>query len=135
MNMEVPLDEKGSFIAESPRELTTSTLIKPQAREAYDVDVTFEEYLYYSKKTREEEEFLEPPVLNVREFFKGKKAEEPLTTLTEKDFSTRERRLAITDEEWANASRSLRSASWGACESALILVFQAQGSYYCQVSI
>ncbi|KAJ5185611.1 Amino acid transporter transmembrane [Penicillium cf. griseofulvum] len=113
--MEVPLDEKGSFIPESPRELTTSTLIKPQAREAYDINVTFEEYLYYSKKTREEEEFLEPPVLNVREFFKGKKAEEPLTTLTEKDFSTRERRLAITDEEWANASRSLRSASWGAC--------------------
>ncbi|OQE06788.1 hypothetical protein PENVUL_c016G02336 [Penicillium vulpinum] len=95
--MELSLDEKkGPLIPESPQELAISTLIKPQARETYDVNVTFEEYHYYSKKTREEEEYLEPPVLN-------------------KDFSTRERRLAITDEEWANATRSLRSASWGAC--------------------
>ncbi|KAI3129358.1 transcriptional regulator family: Fungal Specific TF [Penicillium roqueforti] len=123
MNMELSLDEKeGGFMPKSPRELTSpgeltsTTLIKPQARDAYDPNITFEEYHYYSKKTREEEELLEPPVLNIRQLLSGKKTEEgPITTLTEKDFSTRERRLAITDEEWTNASRSLRSASWGAC--------------------
>lgn len=128
MNMELSLDEKeGGFMPESPRELTSpgeltsTTLIKPQARDAYDPNITFEEYHYYSKKTREEEELLEPPVLNIRQLLSGKKTEEgPITTLTEKDFSTRERRLAITDEEWTNASRSLRSASWGACKSAIV---------------
>ena len=128
MNMDYSLDEKeGGFVPESPRELTSpgeltsTTLIKPQARDAYDPNITFEEYHYYSKKTREEEDLLEPPVLNIRQLLSGKKTEEgPVSTLTEKDFSTRERRLAITDEEWINASRSLRSASWGACESAIV---------------
>ncbi|OQE37964.1 hypothetical protein PENCOP_c009G02656 [Penicillium coprophilum] len=114
--MEFPLDEKNaSFVPGSPRESVSSTLIKPQAREAYDPNVTFEEYHYYSKKTREEQDLLEPPALNVLQLLRGKKSEEPVSTLTEKDFSDPERRLAITDEEWANASRSLRSASWGAC--------------------
>ncbi|KAJ5158839.1 transcriptional regulator family: Fungal Specific TF [Penicillium coprophilum] len=114
--MEFPLDEKkASFVPGSPRESVSSNPIKPQAREAYDPTVTFEEYHYYSKKTRAEQDLLEPPALNVLQLLTGKKSEEPVSTLTEKDFSDPERRLAITDEEWANASRSLRSASWGAC--------------------
>ena len=114
------MDEK---IHSSPpaysNEVTSTSLIKPQAREPYDPNVTFEEYHYYAQKTREQELSLEPPVLNVRRLF-GRKSDagdenEFTTTLTEEDFTNRERRLLITDEEWKNASRSFRSASWGAC--------------------
>ncbi|KAJ5579658.1 uncharacterized protein N7459_005643 [Penicillium hispanicum] len=107
-------------VSPAPQEVATSTLIKPQAREPYDVNVTFEEYHYYAQKTREEELSLEAPVLNIRRLFQKKSddsepSEVPATTLTEEDFTTRARRLEITDEEWTNASRSFRSASWGAC--------------------
>ncbi|KAJ5548552.1 hypothetical protein N7513_005786 [Penicillium frequentans] len=111
--MEKQVDEK----VYSP---ATSTLIKPQAREPYDSGVSFEEYTYYAQKTRAEQELLDPPVLNVRQWF-GKSSEsnassqDVTTTLTEEDFTNRARRLEITDEEWTNASRAFRSASWGAC--------------------
>lgn len=101
------------------QEVPSTTLIKPQAREPYDPTVTFEEYHYYAKKTRHEELSLEAPVLNVRELLRGRcagHAEASAVTLTEDDFKDRERRLTITDEEWTNASRSVRSASWGACK-------------------
>lgn len=95
------------------------TLIKPQAREPYDSSVSFEEYHYYAHRTREEQERLVPPVLNIRQFFgnkSGNQEQEITTHLTEEDFTNRSRRLEITDEEWTNASRAFRSASWGACE-------------------
>lgn len=115
------MDEKiESAPSLSSREVASTTLIKPQAREPYDPNVTFEEYHYYAQKTRQEELSLEPPVLNVRQLFRrkdahGDQSEGPTVTLTEDDFKNRERRLEITDEEWTNASRSIRSASWGAC--------------------
>jgi hypothetical protein len=99
---------------------TSSTLIKPQAREPYDSGVSFEEYTYYAQKTRAEQELLAPPVLNMRQWF-GKSSgndssnQDVTTALTEEDFTNRARRLEITDEEWTNASRAFRSASWGAC--------------------
>jgi hypothetical protein len=99
----------------------SSTLIKPQAREPYDASVSFEEYTYFAEKTRAEQELLEPPVLNVRQFFRKSSDNDALnqsvtTHLTEEDFTDRTKRLAISDEEWTNASRAFRSASWGACE-------------------
>lgn len=114
------MDEKLQSGAAS-QEVVSTTLIKPQARKLYDPDVTFEEYNYYAKRTREEQLTLEPPVLNVRELFGKKKdhtahSEGPVVHLTEEDFKNPERRLEISDEEWTNASRAVRSASWGACE-------------------
>ncbi|KAJ6115202.1 Amino acid transporter transmembrane [Penicillium sp. IBT 16267x] len=111
--MEKQIDEK----IYSPE---SSTLIKPQAREPYDSAVSFEEYNYYAHKTRAEQELLEPPVLNVRQWFRKSSEndasnQDVTTTLTEDDFTNRARRLEITDEEWTNASRAFRSASWGAC--------------------
>ncbi len=107
--------------AESP-ESTTTALIKPQARKPYDPDVTFEEYHYYAQKTRAEELNLESPVTNVRRLLhKGKGVKEDphavacSTHLTAEDFTRHENRIKISDEEWTNASRSLRTASWGAC--------------------
>lgn len=108
--------ETSTTHAEKPAQ---STLIKPQAREAYDSAVTFEEYFHYAQKAREEELGYEAPTLSIKDLLQRKKqdgVEDP--KLTEKDFATREGRLQISDEEWANASRAFRAASWGACEHA-----------------
>jgi hypothetical protein len=103
---------------------TNFNYIKPQGREVHDPDVTFEEYHYYADKTRKEESTLESPHINWREFLQRKKEKSaptghmvlPESNLVEADFATRERRLEISDEEWTNASRAFRTASWGACE-------------------
>ncbi|CZR69010.1 related to neutral amino acid permease [Phialocephala subalpina] len=98
-----------------------STYIKPQARSPHDAAVTFEEYHYYAHRTREEEKTLESPVMNWREVVLRKKGHDgddkghTETHLTAANFTSRENRLEITDEEWTNASRAFRTASWGAC--------------------
>lgn len=96
--------------------------IKPQARKPYDPDVTFEEYHHYAKLTRAEQRTLEPPVLNVRKLFGGSsKAKSPAedgsadAKLTANNY-TQENRANITDEDWTNASRAMRTASAGACK-------------------
>ncbi|CRG83329.1 hypothetical protein PISL3812_00680 [Talaromyces islandicus] len=100
-----------------------SGYIKPQARAPHDPNVAFEEYHYYAQKTREEEDSLQSPKLNIRQLISRKKNtqgnntdENPTATLTEKDYANVENRREISDEEWANASRALRTASTGACE-------------------
>ncbi|KAJ5930837.1 hypothetical protein N7466_006330 [Penicillium verhagenii] len=121
--MEKHLDEKtGAEVYSSDHDhaVTTAALIKPQARAPYDSGVSFEEYCHYAQKTRAEQELLDPPVLNIRQWFGKKKDAGPnpqdvTTTLTEEDFTNPAKRLEITDEEWTNASRAFRSASWGAC--------------------
>lgn len=97
--------------------------IKPQLRKPHDPDVTFEEYRYYAHKTREEEETIEASKTNWREILLRKKhvheAEQPgpeARMPTEHELASRANRLEITDEEWTNASRAFRTASWGACE-------------------
>lgn len=97
-----------------------STYIKPQARAVHDASVTFEEYYFYAQRTREEEKTLESPVLNWREVVLRKKAAHPELPANEvhlnaNDFANRDHRAEITDEEWTNASRAYRTASWGAC--------------------
>jgi hypothetical protein len=94
--------------------------IKPQARREHDPAITFEEYHWYALRTREEEKSLEPAVLNWREIILRKKK----TTDTAEDhefgaekFANHANRMEITDEEWTNASRAFRTASWGACTS------------------
>lgn len=107
--------------AEQDQPSSSVTLaIKPQARKPYDPGVTFEEYSHYAKLTRAEQITLESPKLNVLALLGGSKTadskEEPELKLTAKDFTRRENRLNISDEEWANASRAMRTASAGACE-------------------
>jgi hypothetical protein len=113
-----------------------STYIKPQGRKPHDSDVTFEEYYYYAQRTRAEEAAIEAPKTDWREIVLRKKnpaavegQDVPVSHLTAEDFANRDHRLEISDEEWTNASRMFRTASWGACESsqlphsALVLTF------------
>jgi hypothetical protein len=107
-------------------EFTLPVFIKPQERKTHDPDVLFEEYHYYALKTREEEDTLVAPSSTWREVVLRKKnpagpgndqgALEPSGQLTEANFANVSNRLDITDEEWTNASRAFRTASWGACE-------------------
>ena len=101
--------------------------IKPQARKLHDENVTFEEYHYYALRTREEEKHLESPKLNWMALLNRKKPEHEVASQedpnlgaahhhTELNYSSKEQRIQISDEEWRNASRAFRTASWGACE-------------------
>lgn len=114
----------GKQVADVPTsfgQTAMSTYIKPQARAVHDSSVTFEEYYYYAQRTREEEKNIVSPVLNWREIILRKKGASTETDpanevhLTADDFANRENRATITDEEWTNASRAYRTASWGAC--------------------
>ncbi|KAF7198285.1 hypothetical protein HII31_00024 [Pseudocercospora fuligena] len=106
-----------------------NTFIRPQERKLHDSAVTFEEYYYYAQKTRAEEKELESPKLRWREIVSSrtKKNSAPHDVSTEVDlnlnaskhhtelnYSNKQDRIQISDEEWANASRAFRTASWGA---------------------
>ncbi|KAK0642885.1 transmembrane amino acid transporter protein [Cercophora newfieldiana] len=68
--------------------------IKPQQRKLRDPTVTFEEYHYYAQQTRAAEASHPHPGLDVA--------------------SEKQGSLAVSDEEWANESRALRTATRGA---------------------
>ena len=101
-----------------------STYIKPQARLLHDPAVTFEEYQYYARRTREEEKDIESPKLQWREIInrrtnKGTRqndigADGTNGKVAQVNFAKEEDRLQITDAEWTNASRATRTASSGA---------------------
>jgi hypothetical protein len=95
-----------------------SSYIKPQHRKPHDPDVTFEEYHYYARKTREEEQTFELPNVNWREIMLRKKTKPASNGRSRIRISMRRKPTSaqITDEEWTNASRAFRTASWGACE-------------------
>lgn len=90
--------------------------IKPQARKPHDTAIPFEEYHYYAQKTREEEAAFESPQTHWKEVVLRKK-NKPVqdTHLVTADFDNVDRRVNISDEEWTNASRAMRTAGWGAC--------------------
>lgn len=101
--------------------------IKPQSRRPHDPDVTFEEYHYYALRTREEELTFEAPKTNWKHIVLRKKTpndsgnnvngDSALQTSTEAKLSQpASHHIDISDEEWTNASRAFRTASWGACE-------------------
>lgn len=116
------VDDKA--FADSPsyeQQAAQSTYIKPQARLLHDPAVTFEEYRYYAQRTRKEEEQLESPKLRWREIINRStnKATREIDAgadrkVSEVNFAIEQDRLQITDEEWTNASRAMRTASWGA---------------------
>jgi len=105
--------------------------IKPQLRRLHDPDVTFEEYYYYAQKTRAEE-LTHPPTGHetklislifpsksdggvVKQKSNGESNRESNgEDATKRNLSNPETRAHITDDEWNNASRALRTATRGA---------------------
>ena len=120
------MDEKESASSSDGQhaQVAPSTYIKPQARLLHDPAVTFEEYQYYARRTREEEKHLESPKLRWREIINRKTNGDAPTIdpgavhekrkVPEVNFAQEGNRLQITDEEWTNASRAMRTASSGA---------------------
>lgn len=115
------MNEKSSdsppVVHEPQTGLATSTYIRPQARKLHDPDVNFEEYHYYAKKTREEQDAMPSPKSQWKRLISGKKeSQDDGSNLHQPDVNlgNPQMRLTITDEEWTNASRAFRTASWGA---------------------
>lgn len=113
---EVAKSEQSPPISDSPdHHVVAYDYIKPQHRKLHDPDVTFEEYYHYAQKTREEEKDLEPPGLQFMALLRGKKETRvDSTTQINANLSKEENRMQITDQEWIDASRAFRNASWGA---------------------
>jgi hypothetical protein len=105
-------------------EKTTSILadpsfggIKPQMRRIHDPNVTFEEYHYYAKQSRAEE-LTHPPTGRETKLlsliFPSKSDGGVKKELVKGNLANPEIRSHVTDEEWTNASRALRTATRGA---------------------
>lgn len=106
-----------------------SVFFRPQDRKLHDPDVSFEEYYHYALQTREEERNTPEVKTNWKEVLLRKKT----TSLDDQTDSTgspptekavissnvnmanRETRAHVSDQEWTDASRALRTAGWGAC--------------------
>ncbi|KIW25756.1 uncharacterized protein PV07_08911 [Cladophialophora immunda] len=81
-------------------------------RKVHDSSVTFEEYYYYAQRTREEQRQLQAPQWQWRTVFSSrKKTADPVED--DHGFEPAAGRV-ITEEEWSNANRAFRTASWGA---------------------
>ncbi|KAJ5176700.1 amino acid transporter [Penicillium canariense] len=99
-----------------------SSGIRPQHRRLHDPTVTFEEYYHYAQKTREEEDTFggkETGIMSI--FFPSKNdsgvqqiAENGSKDATQINTTDEASRMMVTDEEWTNASRALRTATRGA---------------------
>ncbi|KAI0182949.1 transmembrane amino acid transporter protein-domain-containing protein [Xylaria flabelliformis] len=105
--------EKTANELSTPSPPSYSSYYPPRQRKVHDSAVTFEEYYYYAQRTREEQLLLEAPQLQWRGVFSSKKktAEAGQGQVSHAEASSGQ---LVTDEEWANASRAFRTASWGA---------------------
>ena len=83
----------------------------PRQRKVHDSAVTFEEYHYYAQQTRDEQLLLEAPEWQWRTLLGKKKANAEHEA---GHHSGPRNGQLVTDEEWIDASRALRTASWGA---------------------
>lgn len=105
-----------------------SAAIKPQHRPLHDGSVTLEEYMYYAEKSRAEEDAIAataPPTTMMDIIFPSKAAARRIegsqpdaadVKISPPRLSNSSgHRMEVTDLEWANASRALRSASAAAC--------------------
>ena len=113
----------------SVSQANVDAMIRPQQRALYDSKVPFEEYYYYAQKTRLEEEGRDDgQKTRIRDLLipnMGRKTAEMEMADHEKrrssaiadniNLSNKDKRAVITDEEWRNASRALRTASGAAC--------------------
>lgn len=122
------MDDKTIAHQETPSspdepKVVQSTYIRPQERKLHDPDIPFEEYQFYAQRTREEEKHLVSPKLRWREIINRKTNPEAHDIdagpdpekVPDVNFANHDKRIQITDEEWTNASRAMRTASWGAC--------------------
>ncbi len=124
------MEEKLATDASGSPDATTvvaSTHIKPQWRKLHDPSISFEEYHYYAQKTRAEENTFESPKFNWHEIVRRSKPEhtaaDDVQQLSKVNLSNPTNRLEISDEEWTNASRAFRTASWGACKLRFEIMF------------
>lgn len=101
---------------------THAVVVKPQQRLLHDPAVPLEEYMYYAARARAEEDdaaaanTTKKPAVSLKAIFvpsAGNTASEWDTT--DLNLSDPAVRAAISDEEWTNASRALRTASAAAC--------------------
>lgn len=93
--------------------------IRPQLRKLHDTAISYEEYAYYAAKTRrEEEEFASQTkgtgILQVLFPSKSGHGASNARKSSVTDYSTPEKRMQITEEEWTNAARALRTATTSA---------------------
>ena len=98
---------------------------RPQMRALHDPNVTFEEYHYYAGLTRAEEDGNVVPKDETRGFLStvipGKFGKPVVTDEKRRasmvpnvNISDPDRRASVTDEEWTNAARAMRTATAGA---------------------
>ena len=121
-------DPRTSIDAANPNEVE---YISPKHRKHHDPTVTFEEYHYYALKTREiqdAEAMNETQKIGILQILfppKSPKIESsapiPLSggdgekASGEAPSKNECGRLVISDDEWINASRAMRNATWAAC--------------------
>lgn len=109
------------------RSRTIAVAIKPQMRLLHDPAVTFEEYVFYAERTRAEEDagvVNNKARVSLKSIFipsasnkanSGPGAGGSGSVAAELNLSDPAVRAIITDEEWTNASRALRTATAAAC--------------------
>lgn len=113
---------------EKERDLTDeqldSTAVRPQQRALHDHSITFEEYYYFAQQTRTEERNTpktghETTAWSLLFPSKSDGGVQQVSTRddhhdTKRNLSNPNVRSYVSDEEWANASRALRTATRGA---------------------
>lgn len=123
-----PDEKDGSGSDSADGAVRPPTFIAPSDRPAYDTRVTLEEYMFYAKQTREEEKRELPNPEKSQGFLDQvfrRKSVDAGTVLSGTDSppvngksgsitSSPEGRAQISADEWRNASRLMRTASWGA---------------------
>jgi hypothetical protein len=140
-------------------ERVEQSYIRPQHRKPHDSTVTFEEYHYYANITRAEEDSLSKKDLGDTTFFSlilpskstkgdvvhssppasnGEKAENGEEKIPAHDGANIHNldvadRFHVTDDEWTNASRALRTATWAAVFYLITTeyVFQMRALFLC----
>jgi hypothetical protein len=109
----------------------TPSYIGPQIRKAHDPSVAFEEYQYYAKLTRADQDALYGPnvpvligvpVPGVREADSSLSSSKLSAEKTHEENALRHRKnphdtihtdhAGVSSEEWATASRAVRTATW-----------------------
>lgn len=126
------VDEKNNVESSHSADTATGTsrAIRPQERKLHDPTVSFEEYYHYAQITREEENNTPARKTDWREILLRKKTparlddsganesapiEQEAVASSNLNMTKKENRINISDKEWTDASRVLRSATWGAC--------------------
>ncbi|KAI1146193.1 transmembrane amino acid transporter protein-domain-containing protein [Nemania diffusa] len=105
--------EKSENEVATPPLLVPTSYFPPRERKVHDSGVTFEEYYYYAQQTREEQLHLEPPQWQWRTLLASRK--KPTDDVQGEDHhSGPSHGQLVSDEEWVDASRAFRTASWGA---------------------